>query len=95
MNPLNSAFVFALSLLITTAGATQTTDSAGLSAASTSDELPSGWTARPDQGGESDRIKFVVMEPGYHLTLGPATILYRSQDRPGGPFHAVANFHQM
>ena len=25
------------------------------------------------------------MEPGYHLTLGPATILYRDQDRANGP----------
>ena len=43
----------------------------------------------------ADNIKFVVMEPGYHLTLGPATILYRKQDRVSGPFHAIAKFHQM
>jgi hypothetical protein len=40
-------------------------------------------------------IKFVVMEPGYHLTLGPATILYREEDRVEGPFHTLATFHQM
>lgn len=35
------------------------------------------------------------MDPGYHLTLGPATILYRRQDRVDGPFHTLATFHQM
>jgi hypothetical protein len=58
-------------------------------------ELPAGWTARPDKGGDPKDIKFVVMEPGYHLTLGPATILYRKEDRAKGPFHTLATFHQM
>ncbi|HEY9015993.1 MAG TPA: hypothetical protein VIM84_13140, partial [Gemmatimonadales bacterium] len=35
--------------------------------------LPPGWTARPDDKGDLKDVKFVVMEPGYHLTLGPAT----------------------
>jgi hypothetical protein len=56
--------------------------------------LPAGWSARPDEGSVKD-IKFVVMEPGYHLTLGPATILYRAEDRVDGPFHTLATFHQM
>jgi hypothetical protein len=57
--------------------------------------LPAGWTARPDAGGDAGDIKFVTMEPGYHLTLGPATILYRNADRANGPFHTLAKFHQM
>jgi hypothetical protein len=57
--------------------------------------LPSGWVARPDAGGDTKNIKFVTMEPGYHLTLGPATILYREQDRVSVPFHTLAKFHQM
>jgi hypothetical protein len=57
--------------------------------------LPPGWTARPDAAGDPGDIKFVVMEPGYHLTLGPAVILYRNEDRAGGPFHTLAKFHQM
>ncbi len=56
--------------------------------------LPAGWSARPDEGSVND-IKFVVMEPGYHLTLGPATILYRLEDRANGPFHTLVTFHQM
>lgn len=56
--------------------------------------LPSGWTARPDAGGNPGDIKFVTMEPGYHITLGPAVILYRKEDRASGPFHTLAKFHQ-
>jgi hypothetical protein len=57
--------------------------------------LPAGWTARPDDKGDPKDVKFVVMEPGYHLTLGPATILYRKADRVEGPFHTLATIHQM
>jgi hypothetical protein len=57
--------------------------------------LPAGWTARTDAGGDLKNVKFVVMEPGYHLTLGPATILYREKDRVNGSFHTLATFHQM
>ncbi|HEX7337052.1 MAG TPA: hypothetical protein VF252_07570 [Gemmatimonadales bacterium] len=57
--------------------------------------LPAGWSARPDGQGEMKNVKFVVMEPGYHLTLGPATILYREKDRANGPFHTLARFNQM
>jgi hypothetical protein len=56
--------------------------------------LPAGWSARPDAGGDLKSVKFVVMEPGYHLTLGPATILYRKEDWADGPFHTLATFHQ-
>jgi len=57
--------------------------------------LPAGWSARPDEDGDLKSVKFVTMEPGYHLTLGPATILYREVDRTDGPFHTLATFHQM
>jgi hypothetical protein len=57
--------------------------------------LPAGWSARPDGTGDPKSVKFVTMEPGYHLTLGPATILYRKSDRANGPFHTLATFHQM
>jgi hypothetical protein len=56
--------------------------------------LPAGWSARPDKEGQTANIKFVTMEPGYHLTLGPATILYRQKDNAKGPFHTLAKFSQ-
>ncbi len=57
--------------------------------------LPAGWSARPDATGDLKSVKFVTMEPGYHVTLGPATILYRKSDQANGPFHTLATFHQM
>jgi hypothetical protein len=57
--------------------------------------LPAGWSARTDKEGELANVKFVTMEPGYHLTLGPATILYRQKDHAKGPFHTLAKFDQM
>ena len=57
--------------------------------------LPAGWSARPDGGGDVKNVKFVTMTPGYHLTLGPATLLYRESDRADGAFHTLATFHQM
>jgi hypothetical protein len=56
--------------------------------------LPPGWSARPDKEGQVANVKFVTMEPGYHLTLGPATILYRQKDNAKGPFHTLAKFDQ-
>ena len=52
--------------------------------------LPSGWSARTDATGKEGEIKFVVMDKGYHVTLGPAAILWRATDKVDGPFHAVA-----
>jgi hypothetical protein len=57
--------------------------------------LPEGWSARPDGTADVKSVSFVEMEPGYHLTLGPATILYRQRDMAKGGFHTLARFHQM
>lgn len=56
--------------------------------------FPAGWSARPDGQENIKSVKFAIMEPGYHLTLGPATILYRETDKAEGPFHTLATFHQ-
>ncbi len=90
-------FVGAL-LLVTSRAASQSTDTATSKqggAIQPAAPLPSGWTARPDEGGDPGKIRFAAMEPGYHLTLGPATILYRAKDLANGPFHTLATFHQM
>jgi hypothetical protein len=84
-------------LLVTNRAESQSTDTAtgkqggAIQAAAA---LPPGWTARPDEGGDPSKIRFATMEPGYHLTLGPATILYRAEDLAKGPFHTLATFHQ-
>jgi hypothetical protein len=56
--------------------------------------LPTGWSARTDDDGKEADIKFVTMDKGYHVTLGPATILWRATDKVDGTFHAVALFTQ-
>jgi hypothetical protein len=91
-------FRLLLGLTLVTAGplASQSSDSATppIGAIEPAGALPPGWTARPDKGGEAKTIKFVEMQPGYHLTLGPATILYRTSDQAEGPFHTLATFRQ-
>ena len=55
--------------------------------------LPAGWSARTDNKGPLTNVKFETMAPGYHLTTGPALILYREADRSEGPVHTVAKLH--
>ena len=84
-------------ILLASPAAGQSTDHthAPQSAGGAAGAMPPGWTARPDAGGDSTKIRFVTMEPGFHVTLGPATIFYRGEDRAVGPFHTLARFHQM
>ena len=57
--------------------------------------LPAGWAGRTDgASGAMTNVKFVAMGPGFHVTLGPATILYRASDAVTGPFHTLASFTQ-
>jgi hypothetical protein len=53
-------------------------------------DLPRGWAARTDARGKEADIKFAVMDPGWHITLGPAALLYRPTDKMDGPFTATA-----
>jgi hypothetical protein len=52
--------------------------------------LPAGWAARTDEKGKEAETKFVVMDKGYHVTLGPAAIFWRASDKVEAPFHSVA-----
>jgi hypothetical protein len=56
--------------------------------------ISGGWSVRPDEEGSVNSVRFRVMEPGYHVTLGPAAILYRAGDRAEGSFHTLATFQQ-
>ena len=55
--------------------------------------LPTGWMARTDNGRPITNLKLEVMAPGWHVTTGPAVILYRDADRADGAFHAVSTIH--
>jgi hypothetical protein len=55
--------------------------------------LPTGWMARSDNARPLTNLKYEVMAPGWHVTTGPAVILYREADRADGAFHAVSKMH--
>lgn len=54
--------------------------------------FPAGWQARTDRGTSTDQVKFVAMGQGYHLTLGPRTIVYREADKAHGVYTVSATF---
>ena len=56
--------------------------------------LPRGWSARTDAKGKEADIKFVVMDPGWHVTLGPAALLWRATDKAEAGFTATALLSQ-
>jgi len=58
--------------------------------------LPTGWHARPDRA-ETDMagLRMASMPPGWHVTTGPAVVLWRPEDAaPTGEFTASATIHQ-
>ncbi len=55
--------------------------------------FPPGWHARVDQASEStDQVKFVTMGSGYHVTLGPHTILWNATNTASGSYRVTAQF---
>jgi hypothetical protein len=55
--------------------------------------LPEGWMARTDNNAALTNLKFETMAPGWHLTTGPAVVLYRSADHVEGRVHAITKIH--
>jgi len=56
--------------------------------------FPRGWTGRTDTKGKEADVGFVVMDPGWHVTLGPASLLWRPTDKVDGAFTATAVLSQ-
>ncbi len=61
--------------------------------------VPAGWTVRVDdkdavRGMSSANLKFVGMGTGYHVTAGPAAILYNPNDVVTGNYTVHASFTQ-
>lgn len=48
-------------------------------------ERPEGWTLRGDRGA-MDEVMFVTMEPGWHITTGPAGIFYDASRTASGDY---------
>ena len=49
-----------------------------------------GWTIRPDAGGDRAQVKAAEMKPGFHVTTGPAAILFDSGMRARGDWRLEA-----
>jgi hypothetical protein len=49
-----------------------------------------GWSVRPDGSGQATEVKVVAAQPGWKLTSGPASILYRATDRGAGNYRVTA-----
>ena len=57
--------------------------------------LPAGWHAHPDRPDAAMAgLKFAAMAPGWHITTGPAVVLWRPEDTASGEFTASATLHQ-
>lgn len=58
---------------------------------------PAGWVVRTDAGtsghSASERVNFVTMKPGYHVTTGPAAILFDSTMKATGNWRLEAVIH--
>ncbi|MCU0626476.1 MAG: hypothetical protein MUF21_08325 [Gemmatimonadaceae bacterium] len=59
--------------------------------------VPAGWVVRPDADamghGDGATVSFVAMQPGWHVTTGPAAILYDSTRRATGNWRLEAVIH--
>ncbi len=56
--------------------------------------MPAGWNARTDGNAPLTNVKFEIMNPGQHVTLGPATIFWRDADSAAGSYSVEATFWQ-
>jgi hypothetical protein len=56
--------------------------------------MPPGWNARTDGSAPLANVKFEIMNPGQHVTLGPAAIFWRDTDTTSGSYGVEATFWQ-
>lgn len=56
--------------------------------------MPAGWNARTDGNAALANVKFEIMNPGQHVTLGPAAIFWRNADTTSGSYSVEATFWQ-
>ena len=59
--------------------------------------VPAGWVVRTDAASvghaAAERVQFVTMKPGFHVTTGPAAILYDSTLRASGDWRLETTIH--
>jgi hypothetical protein len=64
-------------------------------------QAPEGWTFRvdpsrnPNDPDRSNEVAFAKMEPGFHVTTGPAAVLYNAKNVASGTYTLKGTFHLM
>lgn len=93
LNAIPTGFVIALCVALSAA----LSGASGLAAQAPGDvegSPPAGWEILTDDvGADTDAIAFVAMEPGFHLTTGPAALFYDPGNVARGSYRARANIH--
>src|SRR3989441_4591785 len=56
--------------------------------------FPAAWHVRTDKNRPTADVKFVRAGGGFHVTLGPAVVLWRDVDRATGSYTVAATFTQ-
>ena len=64
-----------------------------LAAQEGADEFPAGWELRLDRAGDPSEVKFTTMPPGWHITTGPAGILYNPATTASGEYRVESVIH--
>ncbi len=70
--------------------------SLALAASLPAQTAPAGWRVVPDAGGghaAGEQVSFVTMKPGFHVTTGPAAILFDTTMRATGDWRLEATIH--
>lgn len=56
--------------------------------------MPAGWQGRTDRGQPTTQVNFVAMGKGYHVTTGPAAVLYDASATKRGDYRVAYTFTQ-
>ena len=58
--------------------------------------FPAGWQARVDRDQPATDVRFMAMGDGFHATMGPAAVFYRTDwDMSSGDYAVSARFSQL
>lgn len=55
---------------------------------------PDGWHVRIDRDQPAEGVNFVTMGEGFHVTTGPAAVLYNPESTHSGDYEVAARFTQ-
>jgi hypothetical protein len=64
-------------------------------AGATAQPRPEGWVVRVDRPDRAtpDQVAFTAMAPGWHVTTGPAALMYLPGSTASGDFHLESTMH--